>query len=117
MARPTDRWSSSEEKQWDTRYRNAGNSCRDRRRLAAPAVLRATRAYAQSPTIRVGHVSPRTGPLAGFAEADDYVPEVVTQTFAGGIENNGRTSSIEIISNAPIYQKIICIISLLTETR
>ncbi|MBV6656658.1 MAG: ABC transporter substrate-binding protein, partial [Devosiaceae bacterium] len=59
---------------------------------------RHTRAYAQNPTIKVGHVSPQTGPLAGFAEADDYVLEAISQTFAGGVENNGRAWSIEIIS-------------------
>jgi len=41
--------------------------------VAAPAILTSTRAYAQNPTIRVGHVSPKTGPLAGFTEADDFV--------------------------------------------
>ena len=39
--------------------------------VAAPAILRHTRAYAATPTLKIGHVSPRTGPLAGFAEADD----------------------------------------------
>lgn len=29
--------------------------------LAAPALLRATRAYAANPTLRIGHVAPRTG--------------------------------------------------------
>lgn len=66
--------------------------------LAAPAVLRHTRAYAQNPTIKVGHVSPQTGPLAGFAEADDYVLSAINETFSAGIENNGRAWSIEIIS-------------------
>lgn len=66
--------------------------------LAAPAILRGTRAYAQTPTLKVGHVSPRTGPLAGFAEADDYVLAAVADAFAGGIENNGKTWNIEIIS-------------------
>ncbi|MCA2013628.1 ABC transporter substrate-binding protein [Cereibacter sphaeroides] len=66
--------------------------------LAAPAILRATRAYAQVPTIKVGHVSPRTGPLAGFAEADDYILQAITERFGAGIENNGRSWQIEIIS-------------------
>lgn len=66
--------------------------------LAAPAILRATRAYAQTPTIKVGHVSPRTGPLAGFAEADDYILQAITQRFGAGIDNNGRAWQIEIIS-------------------
>src|SRR5690554_3249376 len=66
--------------------------------LAMPALLHHTRAYAQSPTIKIGHVSPRTGPLAGFAEADDYVLEGIRAAFAGGIENNGRRFEVEIIS-------------------
>ncbi len=66
--------------------------------VAAPAILRSTRAYAQSPTIRVGHVSPQTGPLASFAEADGYVLEAINQAFAGGIENNGQSWNIEIIN-------------------
>lgn len=66
--------------------------------LAAPTLLSATRAYAANPTLRIGHVSPRTGPLAGFAEADDYVLAGVEKAFAGGIENNGKAWNIEIIS-------------------
>ncbi len=66
--------------------------------LAAPAILRSTRAYAQTPTLKVGHVSPRTGPLAGFAEADDYVLDAIRASFSGGLENNGRAWNVEIIS-------------------
>lgn len=66
--------------------------------LASPAVLTATRAYAATPTLRVGHVSPRTGPLAGFAEADDFVLAGIEKAFASGIENNGKSWNIEIIS-------------------
>ncbi|UPH71764.1 ABC transporter substrate-binding protein [Abyssibius alkaniclasticus] len=66
--------------------------------LAAPAILSSTRAYAQSPTLRVGHVSPRTGPLAAFAEADDHIIAGIQEAFAGGLENNGRAWNIEIIS-------------------
>lgn len=65
---------------------------------AAPAILSATRAYANNPTIRVGHVSPRTGPLAGFAEADEFVLKGIEAAFSGGVDNNGRTYDIEIIS-------------------
>ncbi len=66
--------------------------------LAAPAILTSTRAYAANPKIRVGHVSPRTGPLAGFAEADEYVLKGIESAFASGVENNGKTYDIEIIS-------------------
>lgn len=66
--------------------------------LAVPAILRTTRAYAQTPTLRIGHVSPRTGPLAGFAEADDYILQAVAEKFAAGIDNNGTSWTIEILS-------------------
>jgi len=66
--------------------------------LAAPAILRSTRAYAANPTLRVGHVSPRTGPLAGFAEADEYVLGAIQEMFSAGLENNGKTWTVEIIS-------------------
>ncbi len=65
--------------------------------VAAPAILTSTRAYAQSPTIKVGFVTPSTGPLAGFAEADDYILEGLRAHFEGGVENNGKSYNIEII--------------------
>ena len=66
--------------------------------VAAPAILSTTRAYAANPTIKVGHVSPRTGPLAGFAEADEFVLNGIQAALAGGVENNGKTYTVEIIS-------------------
>lgn len=66
--------------------------------LATPAILGMTRAYAANPKIKIGHVSPRTGPLAGFAEADEFVLKGIMQNFAGGISNNGKLWDVEIIS-------------------
>ena len=66
--------------------------------VAAPAILKHTRAYAADPVIKIGHVSPRTGPLAGFAEADEFVLDGIEKIFAGGIENNGKNYAVEIIS-------------------
>lgn len=66
--------------------------------IAAPAILRYTKAYAANPKIKVGFVSPKTGPLAGFAEADDFVLKGVRAAFASGVENNGKTYDIEIIT-------------------
>ncbi len=66
--------------------------------LAAPAILTGGRAYADNPVIKVGHVSPRTGPLAGFAEADDFVLEAVQAALSAGLENNGKAYTVEIIS-------------------
>lgn len=65
--------------------------------LAAPAILRATRAYAQTPTLKIGYVSPATGPLAGFAEADQYIMDTIAKALSGGIENNGKTWNIEVL--------------------
>lgn len=64
--------------------------------VAAPAILRSGRAYAQNPTIKVGFVTPSSGPLAGFAEPDDYVIQGL-QAPLSGVENNGKSYNIEII--------------------
>ena len=66
--------------------------------VAAPTVLKFTRAYAANPTIKIGHVSPRTGPLAGFAEADEHVLADIQKLFSAGLQNNGKSYSVEIIS-------------------
>jgi branched-chain amino acid transport system substrate-binding protein len=66
--------------------------------LAMPAVLRHSRAFAADPVIRIGHVSPRTGPIAGFAEADPYILGELEKLFAGGIEANGKKVKVEIIA-------------------
>jgi branched-chain amino acid transport system substrate-binding protein len=66
--------------------------------LTMPAILKSGRAYAQSPTLKLGYVSPKTGPLAGFAEADDYILDGIQKAFAGGLENNGKTFAIEILA-------------------
>jgi branched-chain amino acid transport system substrate-binding protein len=66
--------------------------------LATPAILHFTRAYADTPKLKIGHVSPRTGPLAGFAEADDHILAGINKVLAKGIENNGKSWAIEIIS-------------------
>ncbi len=61
--------------------------------LAAPAILRGTRARAQGAPIRVGLVTPRTGPLAFFAEPLDFVLGEFSAALSEGA--NGRP--IEII--------------------
>ena len=65
--------------------------------LAAPALLRPRMARAQEGTIRVGFVTPSTGPIAGFAEADDHVLEGIRAAFADGIETPAGTYAVEII--------------------
>lgn len=66
--------------------------------IAAPAILKHTQAYAANPVIKIGFVSPQSGPLAGFGEADDFVLKGIRAAFAGGIENNGKSYSVEIIT-------------------
>jgi branched-chain amino acid transport system substrate-binding protein len=66
--------------------------------LAAPAVLRVIPANAQSKTIKIGHVSPRTGPLAGFGEADGFILDQVRAILAKGLESDGKTFPVEIVS-------------------
>src|ERR1700741_2379892 len=65
---------------------------------AAPAVLRVVPAHAQSRAIKIGHVSPRTGPLAGFGEADAFILDQVRGILAKGLENGGQTYQVEIVS-------------------
>lgn len=55
------------------------------------------KAHAQDGMIKIGFVSPKTGPLAGFAESDDYILEGINAVFADGIEIDGRTYGVEVI--------------------
>ena len=66
--------------------------------IAAPAVLRVIPANAQSKVIKIGNVSPRTGPLAGFGEADPFIIEQVKGILSKGIQSGGKTYPVEIIS-------------------
>jgi branched-chain amino acid transport system substrate-binding protein len=64
--------------------------------LALPGLL-TRRAYAQSETIRIGFVSPQTGPVAAFGASDDFVLAQVREAIGAGIEINGITYPVEII--------------------
>src|SRR6267378_2081167 len=66
--------------------------------IAAPAVLRVIPANAQSRTIKIGHVSPRTGPLAGFGEADGFILEQVRGILGKGLQSGGKIYPVQIIS-------------------
>ena len=66
--------------------------------LAAPAILRVIPANAQSRVIRIGHVSPRTGPLAGFGEADGFILDQVRTLLGAGLQSGGRTYPVQIIT-------------------
>src|SRR5258708_30767686 len=66
--------------------------------LAAPAVLRVIPANAQSRVIKIGHVSPRTGPLAGFGEADGFILDQVRALLGPGLQSGGKTYPVPIIT-------------------
>src|SRR3954451_25280093 len=66
--------------------------------IAAPAVLRAIPANAQSRVIKIGHVSPKTGPLAGFGEADAFILDRMRGILSSGLQSGGRTHQVALIS-------------------
>ena len=54
--------------------------------------------FAQSARkIKIGYVSPQTGPLAPFGEADKFVIEGVRQALKNGIAIGGKSHPVEII--------------------
>ena len=66
--------------------------------IAAPWVLRILPAEAQSQVIKIGHVSPKTGPLAGFGEADGFILEQVRGILSKGLNNGDKTYKVEIVT-------------------
>src|ERR1700716_1090146 len=66
--------------------------------IAAPAVLRMLPANAQSKVIKIGHVSPRTGPIAAFGEADPFILEQVQKLIEKGISSGGKSYPVQILS-------------------
>ncbi len=48
-------------------------------------------------TLKIGFVSPRTGPAAGFGEPDAYVLGLARKAFANGVEVGGKRYSVVII--------------------
>ena len=78
----------------------------DRRRflrltaLAGAAALTGcdtSRAGDGTPAIRLGYVSPQSGPLFAFGEADAFVVADVRRALAGGLKVGGRTHPVEIL--------------------
>jgi branched-chain amino acid transport system substrate-binding protein len=54
-------------------------------------------AFAQGATLKVGFISPRTGPLGGFGQTDGYVLELARAATVSGIEINGTHYAVEIL--------------------
>jgi branched-chain amino acid transport system substrate-binding protein len=66
--------------------------------IAMPALLNANSAGAQAKVIKIGHVSPKTGPLAGFGEADPFILDQVRGILGKGLQSGGKTYKVEIVS-------------------
>src|SRR5207248_535599 len=63
---------------------------------AAPAWARA-KTHDTSNTIKIGFVSPRTGPASGFGEPDGYVLGLARKAFAKGLTVAGKHYSVQVI--------------------
>ena len=67
--------------------------------ITGPVILRGSTANAAtSKVIKIGHVSPPTGALAPFAEADSFILDQIRAVLAKGITNGGVTYEVQIIS-------------------
>ena len=66
--------------------------------LATPAILRTSPARAADDVIRIGYVNARTGPLAGFGEADAFTLDQIQKLLANGIQSGGKTYKVEIFA-------------------
>ena len=65
---------------------------------AAPSAAGGSAPAAATETIKVGFVSPLTGPLAGFGEPDTYVVDQMAAWFAANpIDVNGTMFNVEIV--------------------
>jgi branched-chain amino acid transport system substrate-binding protein len=65
--------------------------------LAAGALLQAPWVHAANNTIKIGYISPQTGPLAVFAEPDAFTLAEMKKTLAGGIKVGGKTYAVEFV--------------------
>ena len=59
-----------------------------------PALLGANSGERAGRVIKIGHVSPRTGPLAGFGEADTFILEQVRGILGKGLQSGGKTYQV-----------------------
>jgi branched-chain amino acid transport system substrate-binding protein len=59
--------------------------------VLAPAV------HAQVRGIKLGYVSPQTGPLAPFAEADNFILSTFRNTVKGGLKIGNSTHPVEVV--------------------
>ncbi len=69
--------------------------------LAVPGALEAcltSSSSTPSGSIKIGFVSPLTGPASGFGEPDPYVIGLARKTLQGGLQIGGTNYSVEIVT-------------------
>jgi branched-chain amino acid transport system substrate-binding protein len=64
---------------------------------ACGSALGTTGGSSSAGTIKIGFVSPLTGPDAGFGEPDPYVISLAKKAFAGGLTIGGKKYDVQII--------------------
>jgi branched-chain amino acid transport system substrate-binding protein len=65
--------------------------------VAAGALSFGVPAFAQGRRIKIGYVSPQTGPLAPFGEADNFVLAGIRDAVKAGIAVGGKTYPVDIV--------------------
>ena len=65
--------------------------------VVAAGALLGKRAFAASRPLKIGYVSPETGMLAPFGEADAFVIDEIRKKLQGGIKSGGVTRPVEIL--------------------
>lgn len=65
--------------------------------LSVPATVRSAFASGED-VIRIGFVSPQSGPIGIFGDGDPYVLDLVRKTVADGIEVGGKRYGVEFIN-------------------
>ncbi len=66
--------------------------------VTAVATLGMPTAFAAESKVRIGYISPRTGPFAPFSEADEFIIDQVRKSVDGGLVIGGKKYSVEIIA-------------------
>jgi len=84
---PTERWAGSSRRQFIKTSTIA----------SATGLLLGKRAFAAPRPLKIGYVSPETGPLAPFGEADAFVVDEMRKLVQGGIQAGGTTRPVEIL--------------------
>ena len=65
--------------------------------VSAAAALSASKLALAADTLKIGYVSPQTGPLAPFGEADKWVIDQMKAAFKDGLSIGGKKYGVQII--------------------